>query len=200
MAHWAERPFDLISETGIKSRTEIPKDHPVIALARGMALTHNIILRSINASYNQCLDVKPDASSALDFLQFNQSLCEMITIHHDVEEEFLFPEIERLSGDPHIMDTNLQEHESFHDALEAVKKYAYNTLPENYDGEHFKALLLPLGQAVVKHLHHEIPTLLDLHKYDADELALIRKELARRSQARTDKKRYVPSITLSFRR
>jgi hemerythrin-like domain-containing protein len=190
MANWAEGPFKLIVKTGIQTRPEIPAKHPAVLMAKSMALTHNVILRSLNASHHHCLGIHSGTARARDFLYYNQSLCEVLNIHHDVEEEYLFPEIGRLTGDPHLMNNNLQEHQDFHVGLKDFQDYVYNTKPENYNGRELQRLLQAFGSSVEAHLHHEIPTLLYLHQYDGQKLAQISKEMTKRTISHSDKFRY----------
>jgi hemerythrin-like domain-containing protein len=184
---WADKPFSLITETGALNRDKSLLNHPAVAMARQMALSHNVILRSMNAAVNQCLSVQPGTTDAEDFLQFNQSMYEILKQHHTVEEEYLFQAIEELSGIPGIMDQNLQEHKDFHDGLDKFRDYVFSTSAANYDGPALKALLEGFGGAVEKHLHNEIPSLLDLQRYDASKLQAIAKELGRRFAASSDK-------------
>lgn len=180
MKQWADQPFALIKETGILSRPNIPRHHPAVAMAQGMALSHNVILRGMNASYNQCLSVQPKTAAASDFLFFNQCLFEILKTHHDIEEEYMFGEIEKLTGVPGIMDGNLQEHRDFHEGLEKFREYVFETDAEKYDGKTLQGLLDGFGRAVEKHLHNEIPTLLDLNECDAAKLKAISTTLGKR--------------------
>ncbi|KAJ3543420.1 hypothetical protein NM208_g3588 [Fusarium decemcellulare] len=192
MHQWAETPFSLIRETGLNSRPDIPHQHPAVRLAKNQALTHNVILRSLNASYRQCLAIKPGTTETQDFLFFNQNLCQVLAIHHDVEEEYLFPEIQRLSGNETIMDVNIQEHKAFHDGLDRFEEYITNISPADFRGEELQQLLMGFGKAVETHLHHEIATLLDLHVYDAGEVTKMAKGMHDRTMERSDKFRHFP--------
>lgn len=167
---WANAPFALITDTGIGARPEVPRDHYAYELARMMAHIHNLLLRALNASYNQCLSVRPDTPETRDFLVFNQCLYSMLKSHHDQEEESLFPAFGQVSGNPDVMAVNVQEHKRFETELQNFRDYVFNTDPEVYSGAQLKSLLDCLGPLVQEHLHHEIATLLDLHVVDSKAL------------------------------
>lgn len=193
---WADQPFALVKETGILSRKDIPPDHPAVYMAQQMAHSHNVIahshnviVRGMNASFNQCLGVLPGTTEANDFLVFNQCLIEILQQHHDVEETYMFGAIERLTKIDGIMDQNLQEHKDFHDGLERFRKYVFETAAADYDGQTFKALLEGFGKALEKHLHNEIPTLLNLKDYDVTAVKQISKEAGKKFASVGDKYR-----------
>ncbi|EEP81667.1 predicted protein [Uncinocarpus reesii 1704] len=167
---WADTPLSLIADTGFQSRSDIPPNHGAIHFARNMACLHNLLLRSFNASYNQCLRVKKGTKEAADFLIFNQIMYESITHHHHIEEEYMFPRLEQITGVKGIMDQNIQEHKDFEGGLHKLSEYVFNTDASSYDGETLKGILEILGPVLEKHLHAEIPTLLDLGQYDTKAL------------------------------
>ncbi|KAJ5967098.1 hypothetical protein N7501_003346 [Penicillium viridicatum] len=167
---WANAPFALITDTGIDSRPDFPRDHYAYELARMMAHIHNTLLRALNASYNQCLSISPDTPETQDFLIFNQCLYSMVKSHHDMEEESLFPAIGKVSGNPDVMAVNVQEHKRFETELQNFQAYIHDTDPKAYSGTQMKSLLESLGPLLREHLHHEIATLLDLHTVDSEAL------------------------------
>jgi hypothetical protein len=188
---WADQPFALIKETGILSRQDIPdRQHPAISMAQHMALTHNIIIRGLNASFNQCLSVSPKTKEAQDFLLFNQCLFEILHDHHTVEEEHMFGAIEKFTGVPGIMDKNLEEHKDFQEGLEKYRQYIYETDATDYDGQTLQALLEGFGKTMEVHLHNEIPTLLDLKDYDAAKLKALAAAVGKRFRAGSNFYRY----------
>jgi len=190
---WADQPFALIKETGYLSRQDIPdRQHPAIMIAQQMALTHNVILRGLNASFNQCLSVSPKTKEAQDFLLFNQCLFEILHAHHIVEEERMFVAIEKFTGVPGIMDKNLQEHKDFQEGLEKYRQYIFETNSADYDGQKLQALLEGFGKTVELHLHNEIPTLLDLKDYDAAQLKALGSAIAKQFRTGNDFYSHVP--------
>ncbi|KMU77747.1 hypothetical protein CISG_01502 [Coccidioides immitis RMSCC 3703] len=186
---WADTPLSLISETGIKSRPDIPLDHAAVEGAQKMAAIHNILLRSFNASYNQCLGVKRNTKEASDFLVFNQVLYEMTSHHHHLEETCLFPEIEKFTGVKGLMDKNIREHKDFEGGLEKLREFSFSTDASTYDGEALKAILDILGPVLEKHFHGEISTFLDLAEYDSKAMAKAWDLVAKKGASSTIKSR-----------
>ncbi|EEH35887.1 hypothetical protein PAAG_00210 [Paracoccidioides lutzii Pb01] len=167
---WADTPLRLISETRFKERSDIPDGHFAITCAQNMASLHNGIIRSFNSSYNQCLAIKPGTVDATDFIFYNKALYNNIRSHHDIEEDFMFPELVKLTGIQDIMDRNIQQHKDFEESLEKLREYVFQVDAKSYDGKKLQGLLHDLGPVLHKHLTEEIPTLLDLAKYDAKKL------------------------------
>ncbi|KUL82097.1 hypothetical protein ZTR_10074 [Talaromyces verruculosus] len=163
---WADQPYALIKETGISAHPNVPRDNPAVLMAQNMALAHNVIFRSINASYNQCLSIRSKTPEATDFLTFNQCIFEFIKTHHDVEEEHLFPDIAKLTGVAGIMEGNVQEHRDFEAGMEKFHQYVYDTPADKYDRKKLQAILDEFGKPLEKHMHNEISTLLNLKDYD----------------------------------
>ncbi|PGH16850.1 hypothetical protein AJ79_01494 [Helicocarpus griseus UAMH5409] len=167
---WADTPMSLISETGFEERSDIPPGHFAITCAQNMAKLHNTIMRCFNASYNQCLAVEPDTVDASDFLFYNRALYEHIHAHHDTEEKVSFPDLVKLTGVKDIMDKNIQEHKDFEAALDKFREYVYETDAKSYNGKRLQEVMDDLAPVLHKHLVGEIPTLLDLAKYDSKKL------------------------------
>ncbi|KAL1955225.1 hypothetical protein VTO42DRAFT_8884 [Malbranchea cinnamomea] len=190
--HWASHPFSLITDTGLSARPEVPRDHAVVQFTQNMALVHNLILRGLNAAYNQCLDVSPGTQAAHDFLVFNQCIFQVLQVHHDMEEQHLFPALEAALDRPGAMDQNRQEHHSFHDELMRFHEYVFGTDPKDYDGETLKAAILALGPLVEKHLHNEVAPLYDLHRIESTALKSLWKTVQQNHQPDFDMYRHVP--------
>ena len=180
---WADGPLALISSTGAGQNKAIPTGHAVIFFAQEMAQVHNTILRAFNASYNQCLDVRPGTQEATDFLIYNQCIFELLHEHHSAEEEIFFPEIDQLAGDEGLMDHNRDQHKELDEGLELFRAYAYNTSSDEYDGQELRNIMDEFGSTLEKHLHGEIPTLLTLSDLDSEKLMKI---WARAEHAVTD--------------
>ena len=89
--------------------------------------------------------------------------------HHDGEEDFLFPEMERLTGEKGLMDVNISQHEKFHTGLDAWGKYLRN-LQSNphsttFSGIKCRALMDTFIEPLSTHLAEEIPTLMALSRF-----------------------------------
>ena len=65
---------------------------------------------------------------------FCKSTTLMIEHHHSAEEAHLFPEISTLTGNPALMEVNVEQHKAFHDGLEAFESYVKEKerQPEQY--------------------------------------------------------------------
>ncbi|KLJ07067.1 hypothetical protein EMPG_17438 [Blastomyces silverae] len=183
---WADTPMSLISETGYKDRSDIPTGHFAITAAQNMAHLHNVIIRGFNASYNQCLAVKPDTVDASDFLLYNRGLFKSIKSHHDVEEETSFPGLVKLTGVQDIMDQNIQEHKDFDDGLEMFRKFVFETDANSYDGKRLQEIMDIMFPVLHIHLVAEIRTLLDLAKYDSKKLEEWWSETGKKAQKDLD--------------
>lgn len=160
-----------------------------------MALIHNIIIRGLNALYNQCLGVQTSTSDVSDFLLFGQVFYETLHHHHQLEETFFFPELEKMTDVKGLMDRNVQEHKDFEEGLEQFREYVFKTNADAYDGMTLKAILDNLGPTLEKHLHGEIKTLLDLSLYDSQKLLDLWGRAEKIAKTTQDKYRYAWSIT-----
>ncbi|QKX57112.1 uncharacterized protein TRUGW13939_04220 [Talaromyces rugulosus] len=189
---WTSHPFKLISDTGLNARSDVPRDHYVVKFTKDMALVHNLVLRGLNAAYNQCLSVTPGTQAAQDFLIFNQCVFEMLKSHHDMEEEELFPRLEKALNQPGAMANNVAEHHDFHDGLMRFHDYVFNTEADDYDGPTLHAIIESFGSLVEKHLHNEIAPLYDLHVIESNTLKALWNDVEKDYQPNFDKYRHVP--------
>lgn len=145
-----------------------------------MAQIHNTIIRALNASWNHAALVQPDTVQAADFLFFNQQLFTMLDHHHKVEDDFLFPEIERMLDQPRAMEVNTKAHESFAEGLTIFEKYVFHTKPAEFNGLTLQHIIESFAPGLIQHLHEEIPALVNLHVLDSAALLKVWKEAGRR--------------------
>ena len=133
-----------------------------------MALAHNSFFRGLNSIYLQSprVTLPKDVS---DFLIYCQSWFEMISHHHDKEEELFFPAIEKFTGDSKVMCDNFEGHKAFHSGLEAFGKFCYEKTPESYNAGELREIIDKFKDPFEKHMREEIGSLLALEKY-GDEL------------------------------
>lgn len=144
-----------------------------------MAHSHNTLIRGLNAILQQAPHV-PDAKQAgfnpsdvRDFLFYVQSWVKMVSHHHWVEESFIFPEMERLTGDSAVMDDPKHQHEQFHSGLEKLLAYASATSAEDYrwEGDRgMRSIMDSFSGELTDHLYAEINVLLGLEHVDSGEL------------------------------
>lgn len=85
-----------------------------------------------------------------------------------MEENFLFPEINQLSGVADFMDASIEEHEAFHTGALAFDEYLQKVTAgeEPYDGKKLKSIIDSFMQALETHLSNEIKTLSRLAEFD----------------------------------
>ena len=154
-----------------------------------MALVHNVIIRGLNSIYLQARgvapfkikSVTPDNQPAVqlrdDFVEYCTIWAEFLHAHHHGEEEFLFPEVERIIGVPGIMEPNVNQHEAFKPGLDEFDAYLKRVSGKSYKpaervgedkflyGEELCRIIDSFGEILVQHLQEEIPTLLALEKF-----------------------------------
>jgi hemerythrin-like domain-containing protein len=164
---WADTPFALIPMPG--EGKDLTKEHESIFIAQEMTFAHNGIIRCLNSIYQHCVHVK-EPEDIKDLLQYTQFWAEWIHEHHDAEETFLFPDIERVSGVKGLMESNIAQHDAFMPGLEELGTYASETTPENYDSLKLRRIIDHFGLTLTTHLSDEIKTLLDLNIFDGPAL------------------------------
>jgi hypothetical protein len=162
-APWADTPFSLIPTPG--GSIPVSTLSPATFMAQEMACAHNGMIRALNSIYNQCIYVKKP-QDIHDLLLYTKFWCDWIHEHHDEEEHFLFPEVERITQVKGLMEKNVEQHVAFMPGLEEFQKYAETTTPESYDGQHLRGIIDKFGPKLTLHLTEEIETFLGLETYD----------------------------------
>jgi sterol-4alpha-carboxylate 3-dehydrogenase (decarboxylating) len=187
MSPWAEEPFKLISNTGAKTKPGLPQDHYCIKNTRIMATTHNTIFRALNAICHQALDVLSGTQDAADFLAYCSVVFEFMHHHHVMEERHYFPDIERVTGIPGLMDNNIKQHQHLDTLVENLIKYAETTSKNKYNGHELLKLIENLVMPYEQHMNAEIQTILDLHtKISSADLAKIDKKMRDNAEKYSD--------------
>jgi hemerythrin-like domain-containing protein len=130
-----------------------------------MAVVHNILLRGLNAIYQQAPFVP--ASEVPNFLQYCEAWAYTTHAHHDNEENTEFPLIEKLTKEKGIMERNIVQHKDFLPGLTEFEEYVQGCKEEGrlYDGNRLKQIVEKFGGLLQKHLADEIETLEDLDKF-----------------------------------
>lgn len=132
-------------------------------------MVHNLLLRGINSIYLQCVNVELKSPESIpDFVSYAREWGLTVREHHDIEESFFFPEIERFAGAEGIMAGNVEQHAAFHDGLGAFAAYVDAVLAgsEPYSGERLRGLIDAFLPVLRAHLADEITTLVALEKYE----------------------------------
>ncbi|KAG0645588.1 Sterol-4-alpha-carboxylate 3-decarboxylating [Hyphodiscus hymeniophilus] len=181
---WAERPFNLIKNTGAKNKSDLRESHYCVKNARDMSNTHNTMFRALNAIYAHATKVEPGTQDASDLLSYCQVTYTFIHLHHLMEEGIYFPEIEKAAGIPGLFDFSIEQHRQLDDSIEEFRKYVEGTRKELYSGERLRSIIDSWAPVFEEHMHTEIKTILHLHdKIDSEKL----KEIYHRMQAAAEK-------------
>ncbi|KAI1149554.1 hypothetical protein F4825DRAFT_468950 [Nemania diffusa] len=172
-APWADEPFALIETPSMKKKS----DHFYLTAASEMTHAHNVLIRSLNAIVQQGphIPISTDADylvkDVADFLNYVCCWVKMVHHHHWVEEEFIFPEMGKLSGKPGLMDEPRHQHESFQVGLKDLESYSTTTKPEQYKwlGPHgMKQIIDSFSEDLTSHLYAEIEVLLEMSDLDSE--------------------------------
>lgn len=138
-------------------------------MTNDMIVIHNIAIRSINAIYLQSINVGKSGSpkDVADFVDYCATWETFLHSHHDEEEEYVFPEIERLSGVPDLMQGNVEQHQAFHDGLSRFGDYVRGVKEgkQEFDGQALVELIDDFMPPLYKHLLEEITTMHNLKKF-----------------------------------
>ncbi|KAI1818752.1 hypothetical protein GGS20DRAFT_581145 [Poronia punctata] len=175
-APWADEPFKLIEIPALK----IKNDHYAIEAASEMANAHNVLIRGLNAIIQQGPHISSTSTSSSssysskdvkDFLAYVHIWIETVHHHHSVEETFLFPEIEKVSGGKKgMMDEAKGQHEGFQKGLKELDEYALRKREEGVEGGEYKwegeggmkRIVDGFSKDLVEHLYEEIEVFLGL--------------------------------------
>ena len=137
-------------------------------MANEMIIAHNFLLRGINSIYLQCVHVQraPDAVPA--FVHYASTWSRIVKAHHDSEEQWVFSDIEEVTGVAGLMQGNVEEHHSFEKGVEEYDAYLKSVLDgtEEYQGARLKAIIDSFMPALQSHLSNEIDSLKTLEKYE----------------------------------
>lgn len=90
--------------------------------------------------------------------------------HHEAEEKWYFPEIERITGVEDMMAGMVTQHKDFMPGLEELTKYVIETTVEMYDGRELRRIVHDFGAILTKHLTEEVDVLAALDVYDGPSL------------------------------
>ncbi|WZH42144.1 Hemerythrin domain-containing protein [Fusarium acuminatum] len=166
---WVDGPFTLISSSKSGDSLKNPANG-ARKLAAEMTLVHNALLRGINAVYLQCDNIATQGTiqDKQDFANFAYSWSEMLHEHHNLEETDIFPEINKLTEVPNLMNANVDEHSQFDVGLKIYFNYLDKVKKEEevLDGTKLRSIIDAFLPTLRTHLVNEIDTLLALEKYE----------------------------------
>ncbi|KAL1863911.1 hypothetical protein Daus18300_008060 [Diaporthe australafricana] len=170
-APWADEPFPLLATPSKRPNLENEK-HSYVHVASEMTHVHNVLIRGLNAIIQQAPYVKTKKDTK-DLLTYVGCWVKMVVHHHDTEESFIFPEIEKFAGKPGLMEDPKHQHELFHDGLERLLQYTQSTSAEKFswDGPGgMKEIVDSFSKDLMDHLHAEIDLFLSFKDLDSDGL------------------------------
>ena len=140
-----------------------------------MAYSHNCLLRGLNAIVLQAPHVPSSqqpgykAQDVKDLLFFIESWVKTVDHHHHTEETVMFPEIEKMAGQPGLLSGPQHQHEEFHDGLMQLRdsSAALQKTPQDWTWESTKATIDSFAPALLNHLNEEIDVFLAMDKLDS---------------------------------
>ncbi|CAA7268770.1 unnamed protein product [Cyclocybe aegerita] len=119
-----------------------------------LTLMHNVIIRALNAIWLYAPLVLPEDESA--FTGYALACVSMIRWHHDAQENFVFPRLQRKAD----MRPNVLQHLGFDARMKSFEEYLnkVHDRREPFDSEKVIELRRGFGGKLVQHLHDEVRT------------------------------------------
>ncbi|KAF4121951.1 hypothetical protein GMORB2_1791 [Geosmithia morbida] len=158
-------PTDILFSNGFDGS----KGH--VHVATEMAQAHNVLIRGLNAIVQQAPHV-PDSSSSSykeqdvkDLLAYSSSWVKMVHHHHDVEEKYIFPEVDTITGQSGVMNEPKDQHELFQPGLDSLTTYTATVKPSDHKWEGhggMKEIFDSFSKCLVDHLYAEVDFILSL--------------------------------------
>jgi hypothetical protein len=158
---WETTPIPLIrtplSETAVSDQFTLA--------ATEMANVHNCIIRAFNSIYLQAPFVPLSSHTA--FIHYMHAAFTGLCAHHDGEEDFFFPQLEKMTGEKGLMEANVQQHADFHSGFEEWGKWLgeLRAGTGKFDGAKCRQMMDAFVGPLSTHLHDEIPTILSLARF-----------------------------------
>ncbi|KAJ3742335.1 hypothetical protein DFH05DRAFT_1461458 [Lentinula detonsa] len=145
----------------------MPAPYPLITMlnpstnsyaSSNMAAAHNAFIQGINAIVQHAPTVPKEKVQA--FMIFGLAVVDNIHHHHDLEEQYLFPEYEKKLGHG-AMSQNVQEHKQFVPALLELKEHMEDIKSGNslYDSNLLLSKIHSFSDVMIAHLTHEVSLL-----------------------------------------
>lgn len=143
-----------------------------------MVLVHNCLTRALNSIYIQAPHIP--SSENKNFINYCLATYQGLKAHHNGEETFLFPGLEKMAGTTGLMEANVQGHRDFEAGMSewGVWLTSCKADPFSFSPSLCKIMLDAFVPALSAHLAAEIPTLLSLAPYGdkIDLLGLMKKD------------------------
>jgi phosphatidylinositol 3,5-bisphosphate 5-phosphatase len=147
--------------------TDLPKLSPsdfrtYNRLAEMMDAYHNHFRHTWNTLYRSCSNnARPTGVSIRQFLATALQLCRSLTMHHTIEENYVFPE---LATRMPIFEPNehlIKQHEQIHEGIEKLEEFVKACLygEKELRMEEMKAVMDEFGTVLWDHLDIEVKML-----------------------------------------
>lgn len=104
------------------------------------------------------------------FLQLVKLWHDELEQHHEIEEQFFFPRIEKITGATNFMAESIEQHQSFATGVTALLNYSIMTSVPDYRATDLQKIINSFGETLQRHLHDEIDALLSLSNYNSTAL------------------------------
>ncbi|KAJ7185096.1 hypothetical protein GGX14DRAFT_620515 [Mycena pura] len=123
-----------------------------------MAAAHNTFIQGINSMVYHAPNVAGD--KVQPFIVFSLTVIDIIHHHHDMEEGFYFPELEKKLGKGALA-PSVEQHHTFVPQVVQLKKYLEDIKAgkEAYDGPLIVEKIHSFSDVMIQHLNEEIPAL-----------------------------------------
>ncbi|KAJ7772860.1 hypothetical protein DFH07DRAFT_801744 [Mycena maculata] len=123
-----------------------------------MAAAHNAFIQGINSMVSHAPAVAGDKVEP--FIVFSLAVVDSIHHHHDLEEAFYFPELEKKLGKGALA-PSVEQHHTFVPQLVQLKEYLEDVKAgkETYDGPLLVEKIHSFSDLMIEHLNEEIPAL-----------------------------------------
>jgi len=161
-----------------------------------MACAHNTFIQGTNTMVCYARKIRED--QVQDFMIFCSTLAGVIHEHHELEEEFLFPELEKKLGKG-ALHGNVDQHKTFVPQLCACEDYIKAVMDgkQHYNGDEFEQKINSFSDTMVQHLIEEIPTLdtkILQKNFTQKELKSIQERFIRRAIKNTTFNKTIPLV------
>ncbi|KAG8974177.1 hypothetical protein FRC05_007753 [Tulasnella sp. 425] len=125
--------------------------------AIGMALMHNVIIRSFNSLLYYSGEVEPGTPQFTAFLLYAQEVCLQLHRHHKIQESLSFPFLESKLGEGR-MAGSVAAHEAFGKPLAELEDFVQNIMikPHEWDLDLFRKLIHRFMPMLREHLKDEV--------------------------------------------
>jgi hemerythrin-like domain-containing protein len=131
-------------------------------LAEMMDNFHNHFRQTWTTMYDACSTSKrPTGMSLRQFLHYSLDFCNMLTMHHDIEEARVFPMLARKMPIFRNTETMKMQHKEIHEGLDKLKSWLEQCRDgeSDYRAQEMRDMMDTFGQVLWEHLDAEVKQL-----------------------------------------